>query len=85
MDTDATTEIIKQGSKKHYVIDSMSNKNPRTNMEIKPFLNNGLIDDWNLYENVLQYILKKHLKCDASKHPILMTEPVVSYLFIINY
>lgn len=83
MDTGSTTEIIKQASKKHYVIDSMSNKKPRANMEIKPFLNNGLIDDWNLYENVLQFILNKHLKCDPSKHPILMTEPVVS-LFNIN-
>jgi actin-like protein 6A len=81
MDTGAATEIIRPASKNRYLIDSMSTKNPRPHMEIKPFLNNGLIDDWNLYENVLQYILNKHLKCDASKHPILMTEPVVSYLF----
>lgn len=78
MDTGTATEIIKPASKKRYIIDNMSLKAPKPNMEIKPFLNNGLIDDWNLYENVLQYILGKHLKCDATKHPILMTESVTN-------
>ena len=81
MDTGTATEIIKPASKKRYIIDNMSLKAPKPNMEIKPFLNNGLIDDWNLYENVLQYILGKHLKCDATKHPILMTESVVSFVY----
>lgn len=77
MDTGVPNEIIKPTNKR-YIIDNMSLKAPKSNMEIRPFLKDGLIDDWNLYENVLNYILGKHLKCDASKHPILMTEPVTN-------
>jgi len=76
MDTSAN-EIIKPKSKR-YLIDSMSIKTPKADMHVRPFLKDGLIDDWNLYENVLQYILGKHLKCDSSKHPILITEPVTN-------
>ncbi len=84
MDTSAN-EIIKPKSKR-YLIDSMSIKTPKADMHVRPFLKDGLIDDWNLYENVLQYILGKHLKCDSSKHPILITEPVVRYLpYFLNF
>lgn len=81
MDTETASEIIKSAAKnKCYLIDSMSLKAPKPNKEIRPFLKDGLVEDWNLYEKVLDYTLGKHLKCDASKHPILMTEPVVSIL-----
>lgn len=78
MDTETATDIVKSSKKKRYLIDGMSQRTPKPNMEIQPFLKDGLVDDWNLYENVLQYVLGKHLKCDASKHPILMTEPVTN-------
>jgi actin-related protein len=85
MDT-SSNEIIKPSPKnKRYLIDSMSIKTPRPDMQIRPFLKDGLIDDWNLYENVLHYILGKHLKCDPSKHPILITEPVVNSQIIIFF
>jgi actin-related protein len=80
MDTGTANEIIRPSLKnKRYLIESMSLKTPKPNVEIRPFLKDGLIDDWNLYENVLNYVIGKHLKCDASKHPILLTEPVVRH------
>lgn len=83
MDTsgsESTKPIIRQ-TQKRYLIDTMSIKSPQPNMNIQSFLKDGLIDDWDLCEKVLHYLLGKHLKCDASKHPILMSEPVVSYQF----
>ena len=62
---------------KRYLIDTMSVKAPKPHMQVQPLLKDGLIDDWDLFENVLQYTFGKHLRCDASKHPILMSEPVV--------
>ncbi len=80
MDTGTANEIIRPSLKnKRYLIESMSLKTPKPHVEIRPFLKDGLIDDWNLYENVLHYVIGKHLKCDASKHPILITEPVVRH------
>lgn len=69
--------IVRQTQKK-YLIDTMSVKSPRPNMQIQSFLKDGLVEDWDLCEKVLQYIFGKHLKCDASKHPILMSEPVTN-------
>jgi len=79
MDTGANSESIRPGLKnKRVLIDSMSVRAPKPNMEVRPFLKDGLIDDWNLYEDVLNFILGKHLRCDPSKHPILVTEPVTN-------
>lgn len=79
MDTGANSESIRPALKnKRVLIDSMSVRAPKPNMEVRPFLKDGLIDDWNLYEDVLNFILGKHLRCDASKHPILVTEPVTN-------
>jgi actin-related protein len=85
MDTNSETASkpsIRQ-SQKRYLIDTMSVKNPKKNMHIQSYLKDGLIEDWDLCEKVLQYIFGKHLRCDASKHPILMSEPVVSYFIVI--
>ena len=65
-------------SSKRYLIDTMSVKAPKPHMQVQPLLKDTLIEDWDLFENVLQYTFGKHLRCDASKHPILMSEPVVS-------
>jgi actin-like protein 6B len=79
MDTngEVSKPIIRQ-SQKRYLIDTMSVKNPKANMNIQSYLKDGLVEDWDLCEKVLQYIFGKHLRCDAAKHPILMSEPVVS-------
>jgi actin-like protein 6B len=66
-------------SNRKYLIDTMSIKAPRANMNVQSYLKDGLIDDWDALEKVLEYTFGKHLKCDPSKHPILVSEPVVSF------
>lgn len=83
MDTSANGisngEIIKAESKseKKYFLDSMSIRTPKPNMNVQSFVKDGLIDDWDIFEKVLDYTFGKHLHCDPSNHPILFTEPVV--------
>ncbi|RNA06276.1 actin 6B, partial [Brachionus plicatilis] len=82
MDTSANGisngEIIKAESKseKKYFLDSMSIRTPKPNMNVQSFVKDGLIDDWDTFEKVLDYTFGKHLHCDPSNHPILFTEPV---------
>lgn len=80
MDTngDAASKPAIRQTQKRYLIDTMSVKNPKTDMHIQSYLKDGLIEDWDLCEKVLQYIFGKHLRCDTSKHPILMSEPVTN-------
>jgi actin-related protein len=74
-----TAQKIKPNRK--YFLDTMSVKTPRANMNVQSYLKDGLIEDWDAFEKVMEYTFGKHLKCDPSKHPILVSEPVVSEIF----
>jgi actin-related protein len=72
----------KEKSQKKFLFDTMSIKAARPHMQVQSFLKDGLVEDWDLFEKVLNYTFGKHLRCDPSKHPILMSEPVVGILFL---
>ena len=36
------------------------------------------MEDWDLFETVMDYTYEKHVKSDPSLHPVLMSEPAVS-------
>lgn len=84
--TNGTTngEIIKSSESKNekkYFLDLMSFRTPKPDMKVQSFVKDGLIDDWDILEKVLDFTFAKHLHCDPSNHPILFTEPVVSKIF----
>ena len=82
--TNGVSESIaeaKDRPQKRHFIDAMSIKAVKPHMNVQSYLKDGLIDDWDLFEKVLNYTFGKHLRCDPSKHPILMTEPVVRRTF----
>jgi actin-related protein len=62
---------------KRYLLDPMSYRAPRPNMHVQPFLKDGLVNDWDLFEKMLDYTFLKYLRCDTTHHPILFSEPVV--------
>lgn len=72
------SESERKASKK-YLLDALSVRAPKSHMQVQSYVKDGLIEDWDLFEKVLDYTFGKHLVCDPSKHPILFTEPVVSY------
>lgn len=76
--TDSTSGKPPSSSSKRYLIDTMSVKAPKPRMQVQPMLKDTLVEDWDLFENVLQYTFGKHLRCDPAKHPILMSEPVTN-------
>ncbi len=61
-----------------YFHDTPSIKAPKKDMNLKPILKDGLVDDFDLFEKVLDYSFKRHLRCDPSNHPVLFSEAVVS-------
>lgn len=85
MDTGTSTaDSIRQKTVK-YLPDVMSIKAPKSDMNVQSYLKDGLIDDWDLFEKVVDFMFDKHLRCDPSKHPILFTEPVVThFMFLIS-
>lgn len=63
---------------RRYLLDPMSYRAPKPNMNVTSFLKDGLVNDWDLFEKVLDFTFIKYLRCDPSQHPVLFTEPVVS-------
>nr|CAH8853766.1 unnamed protein product [Trichobilharzia regenti] len=48
---------------------------PRKGAELQSFLKDGLIDDWDAFEDVMSYMLHYLTPEEASHHPILFSEP----------
>ncbi|CAG2118019.1 unnamed protein product [Medioppia subpectinata] len=63
-----------QTSQKKYFIDTTSIHSPRKAMEMTTFLKDGMIEDWDLFEKLMDYVYKKHLKSDSMLHPVLFSE-----------
>lgn len=44
-------------------------------MELGSFLKDGAVDDWDMFEKVVDYIYKQSLHAESEFHPLLMSEP----------
>lgn len=80
MDTSQDGGMANNGQQvtRKYFLDTMSIRAPRANMNVQTFLKDGLVEDWDLFERMLGYTFHKHLRCDPTNHPILMSEPVTN-------
>lgn len=61
-------------SQKKVFVDTTSICVPRKGMEMASFLKDGMIEDWDLFERVLDYVYTKHVKSEPHLHPVLMSE-----------
>ncbi|XP_023696694.1 actin-like protein 6A isoform X2 [Paramormyrops kingsleyae] len=57
-----------------YHIDTNQLWVPRDNMEVAFPLKNGIIDDWDGFQAILDHTYKMHFKSEPSLHPVLMSE-----------
>ena len=37
-----------------------------------------LVEDWDMFENLVDHVYKRHIRSDSSLHPVLMSEASVS-------
>ncbi|ENN76756.1 actin-like protein 6B isoform X2 [Dendroctonus ponderosae] len=47
----------------------------RPEMELSTFLKDGMVENWDMFENFLDYIYYSALRAVPRDHPILLTEP----------
>ncbi|KAH8035333.1 hypothetical protein HPB51_004574 [Rhipicephalus microplus] len=59
---------------KKYFIDTTSIHVARANMDTASFLKDGMVEDWDLFEKVLDYTYSRHVKSEPHLHPVLMSE-----------
>ncbi|KAI3368733.1 hypothetical protein L3Q82_025719, partial [Scortum barcoo] len=65
-----------------YYIDTNQLRVPRENMEVMSPLKNGMIEDWDSFQAILDHTYKMHFKSEPSLHPVLMSE--ASYLDLVS-
>lgn len=47
-------------------------------MEMVTCLKDGVVDDWEMFENFMDHIYNYALHTESENHPMLMTEPAVN-------
>lgn len=64
--------ITQSGNK--YFIDTTILHVPRKGMEVTSYMKDGMIEDWDLFEKVLDYTYAKSIQSKSMYHPVLMSE-----------
>ncbi|XP_065654026.1 actin-like protein 6A isoform X2 [Hydra vulgaris] len=72
-ESDEAMEIDNKKPAKRYHFDPQ-HMYPISNKEIVNPLKDGMIEDWDLFEHLLNHIYKEHIRDDSSAHPVLMSE-----------
>ncbi|KAJ1526861.1 hypothetical protein ONE63_008419 [Megalurothrips usitatus] len=64
--------ITQNGNK--YFIDTTILHVARKGMEVTSYMKDGMIEDWDLFEKVLDYTYSKSIQSESMLHPVLMSE-----------
>lgn len=57
-----------------YIVDTTFLNVARSNMEIQSYMKDGMIDNWELFEKVLDYTYAKIIQSESQYHPVLFSE-----------
>jgi len=61
-------------TKNKYHIDTAALHFAKKGMEVQSYLKDGMVDDWNVFEEILDYSYDKIIKSQAEYHPVLFSE-----------
>ena len=61
-------------NKKKYHIDTVSLNYPKKDMDIDTYMKDGMIENWDMFEKVLDYSYKKIIQSESEYHPVLFSE-----------
>ncbi|XP_056642667.1 actin-like protein 6B [Diorhabda carinulata] len=57
-----------------YYIDTTYLHSPRPNMELHSYMKEGMIEDWDLFEKIMDYSYSKIIQSESQFHPVLFSE-----------
>lgn len=75
---DNVMETDEKKAVKPYVLGTNNLLGAKASVEIDTPLRNGMIDNWDMFEAVIDSTFSDFLQCDISHHPILMSEPALN-------
>lgn len=62
-------------TEKKYYIDTNPLHVAKKGVEVTSYLKDGMIEDWDMFEKLLDYIYTRCIKSESDYHPLLMSEP----------
>jgi len=74
---DENSEAMETGeakTKKKFHIDTTSINFPKAGMEVGTYMRDGMVTDWDMFEQVLDYSYKKIIQSQSEEHPVLFSE-----------
>ncbi|KPJ16271.1 Actin-like protein 6A [Papilio machaon] len=75
-DGNITQSAAKTGNELRHYIDVTEIHVPRPGMEIQTYIKDGQVDNWDLFEKMLDYCYSKVIRSPPEHHPALFTEAV---------
>lgn len=90
---DTTVDATPTSTKKYYIGDAMVTV-PRAGMEVESFVRDGMselkvsadgfyfmlsVENWDIFEQLLDYSYNRCVFSESKFHPVLFTEPAVSF------
>ncbi|XP_017780239.1 PREDICTED: actin-like protein 6B isoform X2 [Nicrophorus vespilloides] len=74
-DIPSSIAIYEENYLKKYNIGTVALHSKHPGAEITTFLKDGMVENWDHFENMLEYIFTKRLHTAFENHPVLLTEP----------
>ncbi|KAK7792971.1 hypothetical protein R5R35_007616 [Gryllus longicercus] len=71
---DKKSDMTPSNAKNKYYIDTNYLHVARRGMEVTSYMKDGMIEDWDLFEKVLDYTYAKCIQSKSVFHPVLMSE-----------
>ncbi|XP_052896350.1 actin-like protein 6A [Anopheles moucheti] len=62
------------GSTNKYYVDTTHINVARPSMEIQSYMKDGMIENWDLFEKVIDYVYAKVVQSESMYHPVLFSE-----------
>jgi len=59
---------------KKYHVDTVGLHFPKKGMEVSTYIKDGMIEDWDMLEQILDYSYAKIIKSESEYHPVLFSE-----------
>jgi len=74
MDVDGKTMDTANIKNKKYHIDTVALHYPKKGMDISTYIKDGMIENWETFEQIMDYSYDKIIKSESEQHPVLFSE-----------
>jgi actin-related protein len=74
MDIDQKPGDLSNVANKKYHIDTVSVNYAKSGMEVANYMRESMVEDWDVFEQVLDYSYAKIVKSESENHPVLFSE-----------